>query len=86
MEMGDDGRDVEHMGKEEDRIIISSRSSSGGLTLREPLLVKNNNRLNTTSQVAIVGANVCPIESLDYEYVLIMTYDHRFCFNFSFIN
>ncbi|XP_039685708.1 chloride channel protein CLC-c-like, partial [Medicago truncatula] len=69
MEMEDDGRDVEHMGKEEDRIIISSRSSSGGLTLREPLLVKNNNRLNTTSQVAIVGANVCQIESLDYEIV-----------------
>lgn len=23
---------------------------------------------NTTSQVALVGADVCPIESLDYEY------------------
>ncbi|GAV57078.1 CBS domain-containing protein/Voltage_CLC domain-containing protein [Cephalotus follicularis] len=31
-----------------------------------PLLVK---RVNTTSQIAIVGANVCPIESLDYEIV-----------------
>lgn len=31
---------------------------------REPLLRK---RMNTTSQIAIVGANVCPIESLDYE-------------------
>ncbi|TKY44997.1 Chloride channel protein CLC-c [Spatholobus suberectus] len=30
----------------------------------KPLLVK---RTNTTSQVAIVGANLCPIESLDYE-------------------
>ncbi|KAL5993251.1 hypothetical protein ACLOJK_014174, partial [Asimina triloba] len=33
---------------------------------REPLLRK---RVNTTSQIAIVGANVCPIESLDYELV-----------------
>ncbi|KDP44103.1 hypothetical protein JCGZ_05570 [Jatropha curcas] len=30
----------------------------------EPLLLKSANR---TSQIAIVGANVCPIESLDYE-------------------
>lgn len=34
-------------------------------TIREPLL---RNRVNTTSQIAIVGANTCPIESLDYEY------------------
>jgi chloride channel 7 len=34
---------------------------------REPLLRKRT--MNTTSQIAIVGANVCPIESLDYEYV-----------------
>ena len=34
---------------------------------REPLLRKRTT--NTTSQIAIVGANVCPIESLDYEYV-----------------
>jgi chloride channel 7 len=32
----------------------------------EPLLRKRT--LNTTSQIAIVGANICPIESLDYEY------------------
>ncbi|XP_073003584.1 chloride channel protein CLC-c-like [Typha latifolia] len=35
--------------------------------MREPLLRKRT--LNTTSQIAIVGANVCPIESLDYEIV-----------------
>ncbi|CAN6458292.1 unnamed protein product [Victoria cruziana] len=35
-------------------------------SLREPLLV---HRRNTTSQLAIVGANVCPVESLDYEIV-----------------
>ncbi|KAJ9671249.1 hypothetical protein PVL29_027302 [Vitis rotundifolia] len=33
---------------------------------KEPLLTK---RRNTTSQIAIVGANVCSIESLDYEIV-----------------
>ncbi|KAM7478712.1 hypothetical protein LguiA_026925 [Lonicera macranthoides] len=35
-------------------------------TIREPLLRK---RVNTTSQIAIVGAKVYPIESLDYEIV-----------------
>ncbi|BAS79235.1 Os02g0558100 [Oryza sativa Japonica Group] len=39
------------------------RSGSAG----EPLLRKRT--MNTTSQIAIVGANVCPIESLDYEVV-----------------
>ncbi|KAJ8475911.1 hypothetical protein OPV22_019638 [Ensete ventricosum] len=34
---------------------------------REPLLRKRT--MNTTSQIAIVGANVCTIESLDYEIV-----------------
>ncbi|EAY94258.1 hypothetical protein OsI_16029 [Oryza sativa Indica Group] len=34
---------------------------------RQPLLRKRT--MNTTSQIAIVGANVCPIESLDYEIV-----------------
>lgn len=34
--------------------------------IREPLLRK---RTNTTSQIALIGANVCPIESLDYEIV-----------------
>lgn len=34
--------------------------------LTEPLL-KSKSRINTTSQIAIIGANVSPIESLDYE-------------------
>ncbi|KQJ99904.1 chloride channel protein CLC-c [Brachypodium distachyon] len=42
-------------------------SGSGRGSVREPLLRKRT--LNTTSQIAIVGANVCPIESLDYEVV-----------------
>jgi chloride channel 7 len=33
--------------------------------LHRPLLYHGT---NTTSQMAIVGANTCPIESLDYEY------------------
>jgi chloride channel 7 len=36
-----------------------------GSEARQPLLRKRT--MNTTSQIAIVGANVCPIESLDYE-------------------
>ncbi|CAN4108198.1 unnamed protein product [Withania somnifera] len=42
---------------------ISMDSESG---FREPLLVSKS-RVNNTSQLAIIGANVCPIESLDYE-------------------
>ncbi|KAI3770441.1 hypothetical protein L6452_01574 [Arctium lappa] len=38
-----------------------------GMMNREPLLSKN--RINTSSQIAIVGSNVCPIESLDYEII-----------------
>nr|GMC78620.1 chloride channel protein CLC-C [Ipomoea batatas]GMC89775.1 chloride channel protein CLC-C [Ipomoea batatas] len=34
--------------------------------IREPLLLSKS-RVNNTSQIAIIGANVCPIESLDYE-------------------
>ncbi|KAI5557800.1 hypothetical protein BDE02_18G127800 [Populus trichocarpa] len=39
-------------------------NSYNGAYSTEPLLVK---RRNTTSQIAIVGANISPIESLDYE-------------------
>ncbi|KAF3617177.1 Chloride channel protein CLC-b [Capsicum annuum] len=46
---------------------ISTNSESGG-SIREPLL-KSKSRVNNTSQIAIVGANVYPIESLDYEIV-----------------
>jgi hypothetical protein len=38
--------------------------AAGGL--ERPLLRQRG--ANTTSQMAVVGANVCPIESLDYEY------------------
>ncbi|MFS7986137.1 hypothetical protein Hanom_Chr11g01006871 [Helianthus anomalus] len=36
------------------------------------LLLKN--RVNTSSQIAIVGSNVCPIESLDYDYRTLLGY------------
>ncbi|XP_061364284.1 chloride channel protein CLC-c-like isoform X2 [Gastrolobium bilobum] len=41
-----------------------SEFSERNMTYSQPLLVK---RTNTTSQIAIVGANLSPIESLDYE-------------------
>nr|AIY56605.1 CLC [Arachis hypogaea] len=41
-----------------------SESSERNMSYAEPLLVK---RTNTTSQIAIIGANLSPIESLDYE-------------------
>jgi hypothetical protein len=69
----DEERDVEQMIPKSISSSSSSSSSTAGSArsgLIEPLLV-NNNRLNTTSQLAIVGAKVCPIESLDYEYLSI---------------
>ncbi|KAG0485133.1 hypothetical protein HPP92_009212 [Vanilla planifolia] len=36
--------------------------------MRQPLLLLKRDK-NTTSQIAVVGANLCPIESLDYEIV-----------------
>ncbi|CAN4110768.1 unnamed protein product [Withania somnifera] len=52
----EDGKDLERN--------ISSESG-----FREPLLVSKSRGFNNTSQLAIIGANVCPIESLDYEIV-----------------
>lgn len=45
---------------------FSTISETG--SIREPLL-KSKSRVNNTSQIAIVGANVYPIESLDYDIV-----------------
>lgn len=41
-----------------------SDMSERNMSYREPLIKR---RMNTTSQIAIVGVNVSPIESLDYE-------------------
>ncbi|KAH9621951.1 hypothetical protein KSS87_015590 [Heliosperma pusillum] len=55
---------------------MSSHLQNGGdeeLLIEEPLLSFTRNQLsfqsNTTSQLALVGANICPIESLDYEII-----------------
>ncbi|OAY47016.1 putative chloride channel-like protein CLC-g isoform X1 [Manihot esculenta] len=44
---------------------INGATDQESLTL--PLLSSHRSLANSTSQVALVGANVCPIESLDYE-------------------
>lgn len=44
--------------------LLDGKERENRTTFSEPLLTK---RKNTTSQIAIVGSNVCPIESLDYE-------------------
>lgn len=50
----------------------AATESNGGdsESLTHPLLSSQRSVINSTSQVAMVGANVCPIESLDYESVL----------------
>ncbi|KAJ6342956.1 hypothetical protein OIU78_010803 [Salix suchowensis] len=50
-----------------DDLEIDDNKEHGVSMLTEPFLVRN--RKNNTSQIAIVGANTCPIESLDYEIV-----------------
>lgn len=63
---GGDAHDIENEGLLDGKGIERywSGISDKNVTYTEKLLVK---RVNTTSQIAIVGANVCPIESLDYE-------------------
>ncbi|KAL3724216.1 hypothetical protein ACJRO7_036260 [Eucalyptus globulus] len=63
----EDGNGREH---EHDIEIEGKESSPKGM--RQPLLSRKHDsgsRINRTSQIAIVGANLCPIESLDYEIV-----------------
>ncbi|XP_021298398.1 chloride channel protein CLC-c-like [Herrania umbratica] len=36
-------------------------------TMKKPLLFQN--KINSTFQIAIVGANACPIQSFDYEVI-----------------
>ncbi|KAK1324016.1 Chloride channel protein CLC-c [Acorus calamus] len=66
--------DVQHHKNQQEGDIESSEWTDGMVTMmekqesgpKEPLLLRRRT-LNTTSQIAIVGSNVCPIESLDYE-------------------
>lgn len=70
-EVGGEGRGHAWYEKEEEVANLSHaslpsvRDDEEFGTIRQPLL---RSRVNTTSQIAIVGANVSPIESLDYEY------------------
>ena len=50
---------------------MSAQPNADEESQAQPLLDPSLHRSlsNVTSQVAIVGSNVCPIESLDYEYV-----------------
>ncbi|KAJ7967948.1 Chloride channel protein [Quillaja saponaria] len=71
MDGKEDERDIEIEGmiiaNEESLERYRSGSAEDKDLLRQPLL--KNMRTNNTSQLAIVGANVCPIESLDYEII-----------------
>ncbi|KAL2926607.1 Chloride channel protein CLC-c [Bienertia sinuspersici] len=63
----DEETDVENFGDlddKEDERLWSSMSERNG-SMRIPLLRK---RTNNTSQIAVIGAKSCPIESLDYDY------------------
>ncbi|XP_054820083.1 chloride channel protein CLC-c-like isoform X1 [Prosopis cineraria] len=64
--LDDDANDIENEGPLDgkDNGRYWSEFSERNMTYAEPLLVR---RTNTTSQIAIVGANLSPIESLDYE-------------------
>lgn len=65
LRMDHDMNDIESEGFDgKDMQRNASGFSDKEITMTEPLLGR---RRNTTSQIAIVGANVCPIESLDYE-------------------
>ncbi|KAE9620971.1 putative chloride channel, voltage gated [Lupinus albus] len=64
---GDEVQDIENNGLLDGKDEIGthwSEFSDRNMPYAQPLLAK---RTNITSQIAIVGANLCPIESLDYE-------------------
>lgn len=66
MNRGYDAHDIENEGPLDGKDTGRhwAEFSERNMTYTAPLLVK---RTNTTSQIAIVGSNLCPIESLDYE-------------------
>lgn len=62
MDAADQRNDIEFEGCVIDGKDMEIDASS--FMIREPLLTK---KVNNTSQIALIGANVSPIESLDYE-------------------
>ncbi|GAB2218551.1 hypothetical protein Droror1_Dr00001778 [Drosera rotundifolia] len=59
--------DVENGGEWDAKVVDEpwSEATEKNMSIRHPLLRR---RTNLTSQIAVIGSNVCPIESLDYEY------------------
>jgi hypothetical protein len=57
-------------------------TEDGGESVHEPLL--RNHTMNATSQIAIVGSNACPIESLSTHFILLLSHClgkfHFICF------
>ncbi|KAK9110903.1 hypothetical protein Scep_018422 [Stephania cephalantha] len=60
-------KDTGTLGRNISEVLESNQESHLQPPATEPLL---RSRTNITSQIALIGANVCPIESLDYEYYL----------------
>lgn len=58
--------DIENISRDIERNGSGFSDDKDFTAAREPLLLRKRT-LNTTSQIAVIGANVCPIESLDYE-------------------
>ncbi|XP_052192879.1 LOW QUALITY PROTEIN: chloride channel protein CLC-c-like [Diospyros lotus] len=50
-------------------VVDDEDKEASRMSIREPLLPARNSRINVSSQLAIVGVNLCPIESLDYEII-----------------
>jgi hypothetical protein len=51
--------------------LLPQRSSLTEQLLQHRSIHLSRNSPNNTSQLAIIGSNLCPIESLDYEYVVL---------------
>ncbi|GAB4855758.1 hypothetical protein Ancab_024403 [Ancistrocladus abbreviatus] len=64
----DETNDVEKYGQRDGKEVETHWSEilEKNMSMKEPLLRK---RTNMTSQIAVIGSNVSPIESLDYEIV-----------------
>jgi hypothetical protein len=66
---------MEWVAETEERIEIGSDGHDDDdytMNQKQPLLLRK--RINNSSQQAIVGANICPIQSLDYELVLLFPF------------
>ncbi|GAB2277254.1 hypothetical protein Dimus_011961 [Dionaea muscipula] len=60
--------DVENGGEWDGKVVEGpwSEVTEKGMPITQPLLRR---RTNMTSQIAVIGSNICPIESLDYEII-----------------